>query len=170
MGAGKIILIIIVILVLLGIAGFFMGFFRGGAFSMGAPYFPGPGAEQNMDGSVTYETNEGTVTVGGGSMPANWPSDAPPAYSGAEILYSGTANPTTGSQGSVVTYTTSASLESVMEYYESRLTAEGWTIEGTMNAQGMTAISAKKDTRTLGVYLGSAEGKTQVTAGVEFGE
>ncbi len=112
----------------------------------------GVDVDRNMDGTMTYETNEGSVTVGqGASMPDNWPSDAPAAYSGAKISYSGTTNPQTGQSGSVVMYTTTASAQSVGEYYTSRLKSEGWNIEGTANMGRTQVSSAKKDTRTIGV-------------------
>lgn len=142
---------------------------RGSGF--GAAYFaPGVDVDRTMDGSTTYETEQGTVTVGmGGSMPENWPSDAPEAYSGANIVYSGTTNPTTGESGSAVSYTVTASVESVVEYYRARLTAEGWTITATTQAGGMQVIAAEKDTRTIGVYVTSdGQGNTAVTAGVQL--
>ncbi len=144
---------------------------RGTGF--GAAYFtPGVDVDQNMDGTVTYtsEDGKGSVTVGtGAGMPDNWPSDAPTVYDGATILYSGTTNPTTGEAGSAVSYTTSASMASIVEYYESRLKAEGWTIAGSIEAGGMRAITATKDARTIGVYVGSdGKGTTGVTAGVQF--
>lgn len=154
------------ILVLVGVA--LIGF-RG--TGLGTAYFtPGVDVDRNMDGTVTYETEQGDVTVGSGaSMPANWPSDAPPAYSGATIVYSGSTNPTTGESGSVVSYTTSASVERVVEYYESRLSAEGWTISATAEVAGMRIISAEKDTRTLGIQIATdGQGTTSVTAGVQL--
>jgi hypothetical protein len=158
-GGGVVILIIL--------AALFGGF---GGRGFGPAYVaPGTDVDRNMDGSTTYSTNEGSVTVGGNSMPANWPSDAPPAYSGATIVYSGTSNPQTGEAGSAVVYTTTASADTVVAYYESRLKAEGWTVDATGAAAGMRVITATKDTRTFGVYIGSdSNGTTSVTAGVQL--
>ncbi len=159
------------VILLLVIGSVVTGFGRGTGF--GSAYFmPGVDVDRNMDGSTTYtdESGAGTVTVGaGGSMPDNWPSDAPDAYSGANIVYSGTSNPNTGESGSAVSYTVSASVESVVEYYESRLAAEGWTITGTTAAGGMQVIAAEKDTRVIGIYVTSdGQGNTAVTAGVQL--
>lgn len=154
----------VVALIILGFM--FMG--RGGP---GSAYFaPGVDVDQNMDGSTTYNTEEGSVTVGSGtSMPDNWPSDAPPAYTGATILYSGATNPTTGAKGSAVAYNTTASLASVVEYYSARLKAEGWTITANADAAGMHVITATKDTRTMGIYIGDGgNGTVNVTAGIEL--
>ncbi len=155
-----------------------LGLVTGGGMrgtGLGSAYFPGAvpagvDIDRNMDGTVTYNNEQGSVTVGqGASMPSNWPSDAPPAYSGATIVYSGTSNPQTGAIGSVVMYNTKASAQSVGEYYSARLKAEGWTIEGEANMGGTQVISAKKDTRTIGVYIADAgDGTVAVTAGVEL--
>jgi len=157
------------IIVLIALAAFFGGLGRG--TGLGSTYFaPGVDVDRNMDGSVTYESDEGSVTVGqGASMPDNWPSDAPTAYSGAQILYSGSTNPTTGESGSAVAYTVKASVDSVVEYHNSRLKAEGWTITASADAGGMRVITATKDTRTFGAYIGSdGQGNTSVTAGIEL--
>lgn len=164
----KIIIVIGAVVVLL-LLGYMMGLFNTGPGGITSPAYFVPGADvnQNYDGSVTYETEEGSVTVGGSQMPASWPSDAPTAYTGAQIYYSGDVNPTTGTSGSSVSYSVTASVESVVEYYESRLKAEGWTIEGTADVSGFRVITAKKDNRTFGVYVMASEGSTQVTAGVQ---
>jgi|GEM_PF-1091184 len=158
------------VILLIIIGGMIMGPGRGTGFGSGYLAPAGVDVDRNMDGSTTYESDTGTVTVGAsGSMPANWPSDAPEAYSGANIVYSGTSNPTTGETGSAVSYTVSASAESVIEYYRSRLTAEGWTITTTTAVSGMQVIAAEKDTRVIGVYVTSdGQGNTAVTAGVEL--
>lgn len=159
---------IIIVLLLLAVFG---GFGRG--TGLGSAYFPAPAGtdvDRNIDGSVTYSNDEGSVTVGAGAgMPNNWPSDAPPAYSGATIMYSGTTNPATGAAGSAVVYSTTASLQSVMEYYNSRLKSEGWTIEASANMGGTNVITARKDSRTFGVYIADAgNGTVNVTAGIEL--
>ncbi len=158
------------VVLLIIIASFIMGPGRGTGFGSGFMAPDGVDIDRNMDGSTTYESEAGTVTVGAsGSMPSNWPSDAPEAYSGANIVYSGTSNPTTGETGSAVSYTVKASVESVVEYYRSRLTAEGWTITATTQAAGMQVIAATKDTRTIGVYVtADGQGNTAVTAGVQL--
>jgi hypothetical protein len=165
----KVLYIVIGALVVLLIGGAVVGIF-GRSTGLGAAYFtPGTDVDRNIDGSTTYSTEEGSVTVGGNSMPSNWPSDAPTAYTDATIVYSGATNPTTGQNGSAVVYTVKASTASVIEYYESRLKAEGWAITASADAAGMRVITATKDTRTFGVYIGSdGQGTTSVTAGIEL--
>jgi hypothetical protein len=130
----------------------------------------GVNATPNADGSATYSNTEGTVTVGGGSMPSNWPSDAPTNYVGASIQYSGSSNPQTGKAGAAVIYNVNASVKSVYDYYNSRLKMEGWTIDAvTSMAAGANVIVAKKDTRTFSVYIVSTGANAvSVTAGMEL--
>ncbi|MBI5644893.1 hypothetical protein HY970_02235 [Candidatus Kaiserbacteria bacterium] len=137
--------------------------------SYGAARMAGANVDQHMDGSTTYSNGEGSVTVGGGSMPDNWPSDAPANYAGASIQYSGNSNPQTGKSGAAVVYTARGSSTDVLNYYKSELASKGWKIEGTFNANGTTALSARKDTRVMAVYIvPGAEGMVAVTAGIEL--
>ena len=72
----------IVVVLLIG------GYFLRGAQGMAAKAVGaanGVNVQQNANGATTYTGAEGTVTVGGGSMPANWPSDAPGNYANAAI-------------------------------------------------------------------------------------
>ncbi len=126
--------------------------------------------DRNSDGTVTYETPEGSVTTGvGASLPSNWPSDVPKPLSGASILYSGTTNPNTGAAGSAITYTVQASLEMAIKHYSEGLAADGWKVESTTQMQGMNIVTATKDSRTVGVYVvDSGAGALQVTVGVEL--
>jgi hypothetical protein len=138
----------------------------GGAIMGAAGVNVTPGA----NGSATYTSSDGSVTVGtSASMPGTWPSDAPANYSGASIVYSGTSNPQTGQAGSAVSYTVRASAQAVADYYKQQLTSAGWTIEGTANMTGATVVSAKKDTRTIGVYISdTGSGNVSVTVGIEM--
>lgn len=166
-GKNKVWLIVIGALVILALGWFFTG-----GLAMLALKSQGVDVDidRNLDGTMTYETEEGTVTAGpGASMPANWPSDAPQPFSGATIMYSGTNNPTNGAAGSAVVYTAPGTIPAVLEYYTGALTSGGWTIEGTANMQGMNVLTASKDTRTIGIYVADAgDGQVQVTAGVEL--
>lgn len=165
----KVLYIVIGALVVLLIGAALVGAFGRGT-GLGAAYFaPGTDIDRNMDGSTTYSTNEGSVTVGSNTMPENWPGDAPTAYTGATIVYSGSTNPTTGAAGSAVVYNVKASAQSVVEYYESRLKAEGWTVTASAETAGMRVITATKDTRVFGAYIGAdGQGNTSVTAGIEL--
>src|SRR3989338_1262689 len=136
---------IIGVIVVLLIVGWFL--------TRGPAAVSGVDVDNNLDGSKTYSNEEGSVTVGGGSMPDNWPGDAPANFADATIVYSGSSNPQTGAAGSAVTYTARASVQSVADYYKQQLTAAGWAIEGTANVAGAMVVTATKDTRTFGAYI-----------------
>lgn len=152
-------------LVLIGLVYFV---FRSGIPAAVAP--AGVNVDRNIDGSTTYSNAEGSVMVGqNAQMPNNWPSDAPGPYAGATLLYSGMTNPSTGAVGSAIAYTVKASMDQVVAHYTTQLGANGWSVQSNAEMAGMRAIVAKKDTRTLGIYLGDAgNGIVNVTAGMEF--
>ena len=140
-------------------------FMRGPVSLMGS----GIGADQNIDGSTTYTDQQGnTATVGGNSMPENWPSDAPANYAGASIQYSGNSNPQSGTAGAAVVYTVNASVQSVVDYYKAQLSSKGWTIVGTANVGGATVLSATKDERSFATQIVSNGSSVTVTAGIEL--
>lgn len=129
----------------------------------------GVDVDQHMDGSATYTSDEGSVTVGGGSMPQNWPSDAPGNYAGASIQYSGSSNPQTGAAGAAVVYNVNASAQAVVDHYKAELGRNGWTVTATANTGAATVLSATKDSRSFGVYIVSTgNGAVSVTAGLEL--
>ena len=143
----------------------------GGYLSMNAGYMgmraAGIDVNPNMDGTATYTTPEGSVTVGGNSMPENWPADGPDNFSGASIQYSGSSNPQTGEAGSAVMYSVKASPDSIAAHYKSQLESKGWTVEQTANVAGAVVIAAKKDSRTFGLYIAAGEeGMTTVQASI----
>ena len=123
--------------------------------------------DRNADGSTTHSNEEGSATVGGTSLPSNWPSDVP-AYAGAVITYSGTSNPSTGEAGAAVMFTTKDSTATVATFYKEQLVATGWTISAEANANGMTTLAATKDTRNFGMYIApvTAGADTTVTIGI----
>ncbi len=161
-GSKKGLYIVIVILVILAA----LYFLRGSFGMMGAPY--GTDINRNLDGSATYSNDEGTVTVGSNRLPENWPSDAP-TYSNATIQYSGSSNPQTGAKGSAVVFTTFDSVQNVVDFYRRELVSNGWTVEQTATIGASTVLAARKDTRTLGVYIAEAgNGQVSVTVGIEM--
>lgn len=126
----------------------------------------GVDVDKNIDGSATYTTKEGSVSVGTNKLPADWPSDAP-TYKNATIQYSASTNPQTGGAGLGVVFMTSDSSQIVIDFYKKELVAKGWTIEQTAIAGQTTVISAKKDDRQFGMYIADAEnGQTSVTVSI----
>lgn len=151
----------IVVVLLLG------WFFSRGAWFLGSAA-SGVDVDRDLDGSTTYSNDEGSVTVGSTSYPDNWPSDVP-RYGNGTIQFSGNSNPQTGASGAAVMFQTTDNAQVVIDFYKTELTKNGWTIEGTVSANGALVLSAKKDTRTFGAYaVPSGDGKVSVTAGVEL--
>ena len=164
-GSNKMLYIIGAVIIVL-LLGWFLTRGMGGI----AGTMAGVDTDRNMDGSTTYTDDQGnSATVGGGSMPENWPSDAPANFAGASIQYSGTSNPQTGEAGSAVVYTVNASSQAVADHYRSQLQSNGWKLENTANVGGATVLSASKGDRNMGIYITDAgEGKVSVTAGIEL--
>lgn len=161
--SNKTLYIIIAIVVLIALVWLFTG-------GIGKMALKKAGVDLNYspDGSTTYETEEGTVTVGGNTLPSNWPSDAP-TYPNASIQYSGTNNPQTGAEGSAVVFLTEDSMQIVVDFYKKELASNGWKVENTATIGGATVLAALKDTRTLGVYISDVgNGQVSVTVGIEI--
>lgn len=120
---------------------------------------------KNLDGTTTVKSDYGTMTTAN-TMPANWPSDAP-TYKNATITSSMVIDPTySGTSGSTLTFTTSDTPQTVVDFYKTQLAAEGWTVMGNGSTMGaMTVLSARKDSRmlSLGVTNGS---KVNVTVSI----
>ncbi len=113
--------------------------------------------------TVTYKSDEGSFQAGEDvSLPSDWPSDVP-VISGAKIGYAGSTNPQTGQAGVSVMFTISKSVVDVSAYYNSELASQGWEIEGTANMGGTSIITANKGERSVGIYIGGADGMTSVT-------
>lgn len=128
----------------------------------------GTEVQRSLNGETTYSNDEGSVTMGGASMPENWPSDAP-KYPNTTIQYSGTSNPQSGQPGSALAFTTSDKASDVVNFYKKELVAEGWTIEQTATVGTATTLAAKKDTRTFGVYIADVgNGQISVTVGISI--
>lgn len=160
----KSLLFIIIGLVLIG----GIGYFAMNAVKNPSIQYNGVSVNPNSDGSITYSNDEGTATIGASSLPDNWPSDAP-SYPNSKIVYSGSSNPQTGAEGAAVSFTTSDSINDVVEFYKRELASNGWSIESTANVGTNTVLTAKKDTRTFGAYIGDMNnGQVTVTVGIEL--
>lgn len=122
--------------------------------------------QYEADGTATYSNEEGSVTVGGGSYPSNWPQDAP-QYPGGVIQYSGSSNPQTGEPGAAVMFQVGATVQTVVDYYQQQLTAKGWTVDAVVSMGAASSISAIKGEATFGAYITDVgDGNTAVTAAV----
>ncbi|MDA0991079.1 MAG: hypothetical protein O3A51_10055, partial [Verrucomicrobia bacterium] len=91
-------------------------------------------------GQVNITTKEGTFKYAGGddaAMPEGFPQDVP-KYKGTRIAQS-MSTP----QGSSVTLMTSADRSAVVTFYKDTLTANGWTIDTTMQSPQYDMLTFK---------------------------
>jgi hypothetical protein len=119
-----------------------------------------------LNGNTTITTDKGTVTIGAGSLPDNWPSDVD-VPKNISVTFAGSANPQNGDEkGSYVSYMTDDSLQQVLDYYKDELNDNGWTVEQTATMGTSMALSATKDGRTFGMWAVNAGEKTNVSVGI----
>ncbi|MFZ2500810.1 MAG: hypothetical protein WAW90_02360 [Minisyncoccia bacterium] len=145
----------------------FVGWFKMRSFSP-MSLIPGFGGVvgTSLDGSTTYKSGDGSVTVGGSSLPSGWPTDAP-VYSNSTITASVSSNPKTGDNGSMVMFTTPDSIDAVVNFYKTELESKGWVVDQTVSIGIATMLSATKDTRSFAVQISSGDdGKTSVVVGI----
>lgn len=119
----------------------------------------------NADSTATYTNDQGSFSTTG-SLPSNWPSDAP-QYKG-DIVYSGYTNPTEESDtsGASVSLTTKDSVDAITAFYKQSLSDNGWSISGESNINGTEIISATKDNRTYSLSIAPGEDVNSVTASI----
>ena len=128
----------------------------------------GGNVDNNINGSTTYSNSDGSVTVGGNKLPDNWPSDTP-KYKNAQILSVVNSNPQTGEAGLAVSFSTSDSAQTVVDFYKKELASNGWTVEQTVATEAGTIMAATKDNRNFGIYIiNSEDGKVSVTVSISM--
>ena len=149
-----IIIIIIVVVLLILYVGSRMFWLSGGARGVIAP--------GSNDGSGTITTEKGTITDGTNELPSGWPSDVP-TYSNGIIKYSGSGNGTGGNNGVMVIISSSDSVQTIAQYFQTNLQNKGWTISGTAQAGEGAVIGAKKDERSTVVQIAPDEGGSVIS-------
>ena len=128
------------------------------------------GTQVKVDGNAVHvETSEGSATLGGNTLPADWPTDVA-VYAGATITYAASVNPQSGKPGNALVLTTADSAEKVAAYYKDMLKTNSWTTTGMMESVGTSIITATKADRTLSLMVSTSGGVTGITIGVEQGK
>lgn len=117
------------------------------------------------DGTMDITTKKGTFSTGN-SVPKEWPEDVP-AYAGASVTYSASANQNEGKSGMALILATDDTAADVKSFYETTLQSKGWTLTNTLEGGGSVIITAEKDGRQLSLVISEADGKTGITLGVE---
>lgn len=126
---------------------------------------PGVTVDEKLNGEVKVTTEDGSVVVGGNTLPAGWPNDVA-SYPNGIIEYSGSSNLENGSQGMSVGFTTNDSVQAVLNFYNDNFSKNGWVV--TQMANGDAAvISGIKGERNVTAYIGKGEdGKTSIIVGI----
>lgn len=165
----KTIIIIVSVVIVVGLLGMFgRGFFGKNATERAIERATGGNVDVDYNGNntATYKTNDGSVSVGENvSLPSSWPSDVS-IMRGAKINYAVSSNPSTGSDGAGVMYSTTKSASEVIAYYKIELPKQGWTIGNEVTMAGASMLSATKDKRSMSVSVGGDASGTSVTIGV----
>ena len=117
------------------------------------------------DGKMEVKTKDGSFTTGT-ELSADWPKDVP-VYPESTVVFSGSGMGDEGQNGVAAVFQSDDASTDVTSKYKEDLKAQGWTIGTTMQGNGASIFVATKDTRTLSVSIGSSEGKTSITLGVQ---
>lgn len=154
------------ILVLIVLVRMFSGSFYGNGRDRTIEQATGGRINYGAGNMINYKTDNGSVTIGGNSLPSTWPSDAP-QYPGAQILYSGSQNPQTGEAGVSIVFQVNANVQTVVDFYKRELVAKGWKIDTTATMGSSATLGATKGVKTFGVYIvDSGNGTVNVTVGI----
>jgi hypothetical protein len=118
------------------------------------------GITMNKDGSgFSVKTENGEMSLGGGSLPASFPTDVP-VYAGLTPTMSfGDAK--TGS-GTVI-FGGKAGATEVSGWYEEQMKAKGWTETASENLGEGSAMSFTKGERQSSVLVSGGNGNVSVT-------
>jgi hypothetical protein len=172
-GSNKTLLIIIAAVIVLGLLGA-GGYFiqqkfaeKTGEKAAETALEKASGGKANVDVSeggdkVSIKTDEGSVTMGGGSVPKNWPSDVT-VYKGAKVTGSAETD-----EGLSLMLETSDSVEKVYEFYKSDLPSKGWSLSMNATYGGASMLQGEKSGKgvMLSVSKNEDSGKTAIAISV----
>jgi hypothetical protein len=112
------------------------------------------------EGELVVNTPEGTVSVGTGQLPADWPTDVP-IYPGATVVASVSGAAAGG--GAAVTAMSTDGAEPILAFYADKMS--GWAVQFDAStpeghARGYASPDGK---RTVQLAVAGAGGQTSVT-------
>ncbi len=115
------------------------------------------------DGNVEVETEDGSLSVGTGELPDDWPEDIP-VIEGATLegAYSSSSN---GESVHTASLTTDDSVADVLAFYKDELS--GWTVdqESTSEVNGSESgiLTVSDGDRTAAITASETDGTTNVS-------
>lgn len=116
--------------------------------------------------SATPSTTPSTVSTPGGtastgSLPADFPKDVP-VYAGATV----TSGATTGA-GAGAVFSSADATDKIAAFYKEELPKNGWSKPIATDMGGISAISATKEKRQLGISITKGtDGKSMISIGI----
>lgn len=116
------------------------------------------------DDKMTIQNKDGALTFAGGSsvaVPDTFPKDVL-VYDGAKVV-----SAMTMPEGCNLSLQTTDKPDKIIGAYKTRMTAEGWKEEASVNTAQHSMVSFKKEDRTTTVMAMGSEDKTQILLTVE---
>ena len=91
-------------------------------------------------------------------VPSSFPKDVP-LYPDAKPMASMVA----GSEGTMVTFKTTDSQQSIYEFYQNKLEEQGWKVREGDSFRGQLGLEALKDARKVTVTISGTQGDTRIS-------
>lgn len=173
-GSNKTILIIIVIIVvlaILGVGGYFLQqklAEKTGEKAVETALEAASGGKADVDVSkggekVSIKTDEGSLTIGGGSVPKNWPSDIT-VYKGSKVTGSAETD-----EGLSLMLETSDSVEKVYNFYKSDLPNKGWNIITDATYGGSSMLQGEKSGKAVMLSVSKNQDNSKTLIAISVG-
>ena len=120
------------------------------------------GNNQNGDGSVTVETENGKIEITEGKVPDNFPDDIA-IYKGASV-----EKATNAENESSVELKTDDKVSKVADFYKKSLKENGWKEIESIDDKGSVLLQNEKDDRTAIILITTdkTDNKTSITIAV----
>lgn len=116
--------------------------------------------------SYTDTSTNSQMNVGENvSLPPGFPTDVP-QYPNGKLTSA--LNTGSGSTGSQLTFTTADSASTVAAWYNTTLTAAGWTSDSNYNASGMSIASYQKAGATISVTVSDGSDGSETSGVVSY--
>ncbi|MFH1536956.1 MAG: hypothetical protein ABID45_03150 [Patescibacteria group bacterium] len=118
------------------------------------------------DGTISINSEEGSVSIGGTEIPDDFPSDVP-VYANAEVVWTSFSS---GDETYWIDFESTDDYTEIKAYYDAEIESNGWEVYDsstyTSDGQETTLYSADRDNRTLIVTLSHSESENKTMISV----
>lgn len=115
------------------------------------------------DGSLRVNAKDGTVEIGrGATLPSDWPTEIG-TYPGATITTSAAVTDDSGQPATMITLTSTDSAQAIVDFFQKKVTTQGWTTTAEATVGAMKIFSASKDGRNFAVQVVTSDDSTTAT-------